>query len=122
MAMDDEIPFSVRRTLDGEVSVVTPEGELDLSNVEPVRVELVAAAGEAPTVVLDLRAVGFVDSSGIRLLVEAGRMAEERGVAFLVVRGPDHILRLFDLAGITKRLTLIDDPTEAVGRGGAGAG
>ena len=120
--MDDEIPFSARRTLDGDVSVVTLEGELDLSNVDPVRTELVAAAGEAATIVLDLRDVGFVDSSGIRLLVETERMATERGIAFLVVRGPGHILRLFDLAGITERLSLIDDPAEAVGRGGAPQG
>jgi len=122
VAMDDEIPFSVRRELDGDVCVVVPQGEVDLSTTDDVRAELVAAAGEAATVVLDLRGVGFVDSSGVRLLVEVQRLADERGIGFRVVRGPEHVQRLFDLAGLTSRITLIDDPGEAGGRDGAGAG
>lgn len=120
--MDDETPFSVRRSLDGDTCVVTPEGEVDLSTTDEVREELLAAAAEAATVVLDLRSVAFIDSSGIRLLVEIQRLADAQGTGFLVVRGADHVQRLFDLAGLTSRLTLIDDPGEAGGRDGARGG
>ena len=111
--MDDEQPFRVQRRHDGDVVVVTPEGDVDLETVEPIQAELEAAYARARAVVLDLRAVTFIDSSGVRLLVEAELLSRRDGFAFLVVRGPEPVERLLDLAGLTDRVPLIVEPAEA---------
>ena len=49
--------------------------------------------------VLDLRAVGFMDTSGLRLVISQQRRAEAGGYRFVVVPGSAKIQRLFEIAG-----------------------
>jgi anti-sigma B factor antagonist len=113
--MDDDDDFRVGRRLENGVAVVVPEGDIDLRTAEAVRTELQAARAEAQRVVLDLRQVPFMDSSGIRLLVEAQHAADRDAFSFAVVPGPRAVQRLFELAGLTGRLALVDDPARAPG-------
>jgi anti-sigma B factor antagonist len=115
MPMDQEPSFGVERSRRGEAVVVAPTGEIDLATIDAVRDELVAARGEARRVVLDLRGVEFLDSSGLRLIVEAQHDADQMGWAFVVVRAREPVQRLLDIAGLSSRLTMVDDPAEAAG-------
>jgi anti-sigma B factor antagonist len=116
--MTDSSDLKVTRRRDGDAVIVTPEGEIDLATTAMVRAELAAARGEARRVVLDLRGVGFMDSSGLRLLVEAQHAAEQDGSSLTLVRGPAPVQRLLDLTGVSGRLTIVDDPAELAGDGG----
>jgi anti-sigma B factor antagonist len=111
----DRTPFRVDRRLERATSVIAVEGDIDLGTADAVREHVAAAQTEARHVVLDLRRVAFVDSSGIRLLIEAQLAADRDGFALTVVRGPAPVQRLFDLSGLDDRLTLVDDPSEAAG-------
>ena len=71
--MDLGPEFSVTRRRAGDAVVVVPEGEIDLATIDELQAELDAAAGRAERVVLDLRAVTFIDSAGVRLVLEAMR-------------------------------------------------
>ena len=113
--MDDDDDFRVGRRFEDGVAVVVPEGDIDLKTAEAVRTELQAAQAEAQRVVLDLRQVTFMDSSGIRLLVEAQHAADRDRFSVAVVPGPRAVQRLFELAGLTGRLALVDDPAQAPG-------
>jgi anti-anti-sigma factor len=62
----------------------------------------------AQTIVLDLSRLEFMDSTGVRLADKAVRIAAERHREFFLVRGPQHIQRPFDLAGVTDRLPFVD--------------
>jgi anti-sigma B factor antagonist len=119
--MPDDEDFRVTRRLEAGVAVVAPEGEIDLRTADAVRAELDAGRAEAPCLVLDLREVTFMDSSGIRLLIEAQLTAERDGFDFAVVRGPGQVQRLFELAGLEGRLPIVDDPSQA-GRGRSDGG
>jgi anti-sigma B factor antagonist len=96
--------FSVTRRRAGDAVVVAPVGEIDLLTVDDVRAEVRAAAAETQRVVLDLRDVSFIDSAGVRLVIESSRELE----AFAVVRGPREVQRVFDLVGLDDRLTMLD--------------
>jgi anti-sigma B factor antagonist len=115
MPMDQEPSFGVERSRRGEAVVVAPTGEIDLATVDAVREQILAARGEASRVVLDLRGVDFLDSTGLRLIVEAQRDAEQEGWALVVVRAREPVQRLLDIAGLSSRLTVVDDPAEAAG-------
>jgi anti-sigma B factor antagonist len=112
--MENETPFSVSRHTDRDAVVVTPVGDVDLATADAVRAELRAAMGEARTVVLDLRGVTFMDSSGLRLLVEMQRATDADGIRMVVVRGPASLQRLLDLTGVEGRVPMADDVEQAV--------
>ena len=112
MESDDE--FSVTRRRDREAVIVAATGDVDLSTVDAVRDELRAARRESDRIVLDLRAVTFMDSSGLRLLVELQRDAEADGFRVVVVRGPASLQRLLQLSGLEHRIRMVDDLEQAV--------
>ena len=102
--------FSVSRWRVGDAVVVAPVGDIDLATVERVETEIAAARAESALVVFDLRAVTFMDSAGIRLVVEGARLLAEAGGEFTVVRGPVEVRRVFDLVGLEGRVRMVDTP------------
>jgi anti-sigma B factor antagonist len=61
---------AVRKQLEDGVTLVTATGEIDLASA-PALAEELSLAGQAPLVLLDLSAVTFMDSSGLRVLLAA---------------------------------------------------
>ena len=93
----------------GLASVVLAD-ELDIRSEPQARAALQQALTQAPSAVLDLRGLEFIDSSGVKLVLVAQRRAAEQGVAFSVVRGAAHIHRPFSSAGLDDRLPFVDGP------------
>jgi anti-anti-sigma factor len=85
-------------------------GELDIASVRWIDGVLRTAQSEADVVVLDLRALQFMDCSGAHLVLAADRRAALAGCRLLVVRGPAQVSRLLRLTGLDRRLTVIDEP------------
>jgi anti-anti-sigma factor len=104
--------FSVTRRRANDAVVVVPVGEIDLATVDELQAEVDAAAGEAAQVVLDLRAVSFIDSAGLRLVVHSSRAIEAGGGTLAVVQGPREVQRVFDLVGLDGRVTMLDQPPD----------
>jgi anti-sigma B factor antagonist len=97
----------------GEVVSVALAGELDISETPTVQQTLLALEERRPPVlVMDLRGVTFLDSSGLRLILEADLRARRAGRRLAVVRGPEAVHRVFLIALLDKRLDFVDDPAE----------
>ena len=82
--------------------VVAPRGELDMATVGAVEHELrrqVAAGTRA--VVLDLRGLSFMDSSGLHLVARWTAEASRDGFEFQIEPGSSVVQRVFELAGMT---------------------
>jgi len=87
------------------------EGELDIAAVGEIEPELERLErGDLPLLVLDLRGVTFLDSSGIRMILAADARAREQSRRLVLVPGPDAVHRVFELALLDRRLEFIDDP------------
>jgi anti-sigma B factor antagonist len=114
--MDTEMPpdFAVGAEPMGDAYVVAPVGELDLGTVGAVRSALAARPPGCHRLVLDLSALTFFDTSGMRLVVETLQDARQRGTELAIVRGPEDVQRLFALAGMDDRLPFVDDREEAL--------
>ena len=94
--------------------VIRVTGELDLASSPALENELgQGAASGAALVIVDLRGLEFMDSTGLSVLVRAHQRATESGQRFAVVRGPQQVQRLLSLTGVADRLTLVDSPEEA---------
>ncbi len=98
---------------EGSAEIVAVRGEIDLATADAVRADLRAAFERARTVVLDLRDVDFMDTQGLAVVIEAQQAASDDGTQFAITRAPDHVHRLFDMIGLTPRLTVVDDPAAA---------
>ena len=102
-------------TRNGTVAVVAPTGELDLSGAAVLEAELerLAVEPELGAVVLDLRGLEFMDSSGLRLVVLADMRAREAGRRFALIRGGETVHRVFEITRMSDRLDFVADPEEA---------
>jgi anti-anti-sigma factor len=82
----------VRR--DGSVPVCEVRGELDASNVEHVREQIIGAAvSEAPGMVIDLTDTTYLDSAGVRILFELARRLRSRRQELRIAVPDDGIVR-----------------------------
>ena len=93
------------------VPVLTLAGELDLSGVRKVEQVLSSLEQERPAlIVLDLQGLTFMDSSGLKLILEADLRARGEGRRLALIRGPNGVHRVFTVALLDKRLEFLDDP------------
>jgi len=102
------LEISVEQPSNG-VFVITPSGELDLSNGEVLSQTISDARDkEAKTLVLDLTGLNFIDSSGLRLLIDAWNESKlsERRFAIVV---PDSALvrRVLEVSGCDAFLPIV---------------
>ena len=97
-------------TRNGSVAIVAPTGELDLSGATILEAELdrLAADPELAGIVLDLRGLEFLDSSGLRLVVLADMQAREAGRRFSLIRGNETVHRVFEITRMSQRLDFVD--------------
>jgi anti-sigma B factor antagonist len=94
-------------------AVIALSGELDLAGAAALEQELERLQGEAAeAVVLDLRGVGFMDSSGLRLIALSAQRAQELGRRLALVPGPEQVMRVFELTRMRERLEFVEDPAE----------
>jgi len=95
-------------------TVVSLSGEIDLSALGALE-QALAHVLEAPPalLVLDLREVSFLDSSGLRLILRLDRSQREARSRLTVVRGGRRVERVFELTGAAEHLDLVEDPAHA---------
>jgi anti-anti-sigma factor len=104
----------------GDAAVVRARGDIDLSTLSKAAAALDDARDGARTLFLDLREVGFMDTSGLRLVIEEQQRAVSSGYRFAVVRGPRSVQRLFEIAGLAGDDELFVDPPTLLSGGGGG--
>ncbi len=86
----------------GGAVVVAASGEVDLATAPELRDRLDAAIGHGnDRVVVDLRDVTFIDSTGLGMLIRAFNQCKERGVRFSLVIAEARILKVFEITGLT---------------------
>ena len=105
-------PFRCVVTEEHQSAVVSLYGELDLATVPEVHALLGSLAGTTSRLMLDLRGLDFMDSSGLRLVYELARHAKEQGVEFAVVRGGRQIQEVFAMTGLDRSVELVDAPPD----------
>jgi anti-anti-sigma factor len=107
MSIAEEIPFAAALELERDRVTVRLSGELDLSTRPELNLALdEAVAAGAPSVIVDLRGLSFIDSTGIVALlaaVDAGRK-NDHVVQFLHSDGP--VERTLRVAGVHAMLPL----------------
>jgi anti-sigma B factor antagonist len=99
----------------GGAHVIELAEEFDVAAAPGVEHELSRVdASDARMVVIDLRRLSFIGSSGLRIIVLAHRRMAER---LVVVKGPPSVQRVFKLCDLEASLPFVDDPPHATPEG-----
>jgi anti-sigma B factor antagonist len=108
--------LSLETREEGGAIRIALSGELDLASALTFDEELRRAEERSPdTMVLDLRRLRFMDSTGLRLIMSAHSRARTRGRRLAIVLGSDPVKRIFRLAGVARRLEIVDHPSAVLG-------
>jgi anti-sigma B factor antagonist len=102
--------FDVATDRRGSTLIVSPRGEIDLATVDIVRGAVQGESQKGDDIHLDLRGVEFMDTSGLRYVLELVERAGRDGFAVHIVRGPAAVQRVFEVSGLESRLPFVDEP------------
>ena len=106
MARSSPLEIAEHRDGDGSIRLALT-GELDVACCEPLLERLGLLAAERQPVVMDLRGVTFMDSTGIKIVWATAQAAETDGWSFGVIPGPKPVHEVFEISGLSSRLPFI---------------
>ena len=111
-----------REDMDG-IAVIRPLGEVDVYTAPTLKEHLLGAFDSGRTrMVIDLTGVGFLDSSGLGVLVGALKRANEANGALRIVCSSEPILKIFRLTGLDAVFAIdpdVDAATAAISEASA---
>lgn len=92
-------PVSIEMSDDG---VIVVAGEIDMAAGPIIDAAILAQEERGVPVVLDLGAVSFIDSSGLRSLLSASRRANDRSSSVVLRSVGPEVARLLDITGTAR--------------------
>ena len=110
--VDPAATFTLSTTERDGLTLVAPGGELDLFTTPRLSEALDAVAGEGRRVVLDLRGLEFMDSTGLAVVLRYHELSRQGTFEFVVVRGPDAVDRIFRITRTDELLAMLEVPPE----------
>ena len=109
------LQISVEQPSEGVV-IIAPSGELDMSNSEVLEEAIDKARQDgAKNLIVDLRALSFMDSSGLRLLLNTwneSKLSDRR--LSIVVSTSGLVRRVLEISGCDSILPVVDDLNDAL--------
>jgi anti-sigma B factor antagonist len=95
-------------------AIIRLYGEFDLSSEKRFREELETLLDrETATLVIDLRELTFMDSTGLRAMISLHHLAAEEGFDHAVLCGEGSVRRVLEETGLDEVLPIVD-PSDAV--------
>jgi|SRR5580698_4612975 anti-sigma B factor antagonist len=91
------------------LTVVAVEGEIDVATAPSLRAQLVELIADGKiNLIVDLEAVGFLDSTALGVLVSTVKRVRSDGGDLSIVCANEHILKVFEITGLTTVFTIHD--------------
>jgi anti-anti-sigma factor len=104
----EEFEAHVRES--GALWLVRVRGEIDLASAPKLGAVLDQAIAAQPAqVMVELESVSFMDSTGLRVLVEAQRRLQQRGGTLVIDGMSETVRRVLEVAGLLAELAASDD-------------
>ena len=102
-------PFSCEVVRNGGHDWVRPSGDLDLDTAHRVESALGELRDEGSgDLVLDLRGLTFMDSTGLRLVIRWHTAAQDEGFRFAIVPGSEVVQRVLQLTGMDEHVPVAE--------------
>jgi anti-sigma B factor antagonist len=104
-------PLEIERGPAGARALLTLRGELDIATLPRLEEALEATLAKCPErLVLDLRPLAFLDSSGLRQFIVLADRAQLEGWELVLVRPGPPALSIFQITRAEENLPFVDEP------------
>jgi len=101
--MEDRVDLSLSTRTEGDRTVVTVGGEIDVYTAPKLREQLIdLVSGGKYHLVVDMEAVDFLDSTGLGVLVGGLKRVRAHEGSLRLVCTQERILKIFRITGLTK--------------------
>lgn len=95
-------------------TLVEVEGEIDLSTAAQLQRELTMSVAAGSKLVVDVRGVTFIDSTGVGVLFRTSKKVTAAGGEMRLVCGPGPVRRVLMVSGLDRLVPVVDDLDAAV--------
>ena len=103
----------------GGAAVITLPEEIDLSNSDQVRDELLSLLNRGPSVlIVDMAGTTFCDSAGVNALVRAHKRAAANDAEIRLVVASPGVQRVLAITGIDRLITVYPNMTDSLAETG----
>ena len=102
--------FSIEEHVRNGQVVITVRGDLDLASADEVGARLASLREAGKPALLDLDQLDFMDSSGLRMVLDAAEASDATGWRFSLTQGTEQVQRLFESTRVTERLPIVPRP------------
>jgi anti-anti-sigma factor len=101
--MTNRFECDIQNAERGAECVLTVRGDIDLASASDFETSLRTALDGSPSsITIDLAALTFIDSSGLRVLVSLSKDAQARGTTLGLRNIPRHAQRVLDITGLSE--------------------
>lgn len=98
--------LTIERRIEGDCVTLMVHGEIDLASAPELARHIDEAERSSPrSIVLDLAALEFIDSSGLHVLIEANGRGRRSAHRLILTHVPPHVQRIFSLTGVDAQFT-----------------
>jgi anti-sigma B factor antagonist len=105
----------INTTKSGVWTVISASGEVDLHHSTDLRIEIIRQLDGGESVLLDMAAVSYIDSSGIAAMAQALSHARGKGLDFALVQPNQAVMRVLQLTRLDKVFEMHASVAEAPG-------
>jgi anti-sigma B factor antagonist len=106
--------FSIDVSEHGGCTILTVEGEIDVATAPQLRQAAVRLANDGKTsLVIDLSGVGFLDSTGLGVIVGVVKRVRTQGGELAIAGADNHVRKVFEITRISDVLPMFDTVDEA---------
>jgi len=101
--------------LQGEVTKVNLSGSMDIEGVSKIEIQFAGmCAAPRMAIVVDMSAVPYMSSIGIRALLMNAKAVSRRGGKFVLLNPEPNVKKVLESSGIDQLITICQDLGEAV--------
>jgi anti-sigma B factor antagonist len=105
--------LTIKTRHETDYTIVTVAGPIDITTVAGLRERLFELAVTGQPLIADLDQVGFIDSTGLGVLVGTAKRAASAGGMLQVVSAQSNIRKLFRITGLDSEIPLAHTLEEA---------
>lgn len=92
--------MNVTKVQDGTSLILTVSGRLDTNTAPILEKSLTENMEAAQSVVLDFSPLSYISSAGLRVLVAASTIMEEKGGSLLIRNAVPDVMEVFEITGL----------------------
>ena len=97
--------MTINKNVNGEVLTISIEGRLDTTTAPQLETELKKSLDGIKTLVLDIAALEYISSAGLRVLLSAQKVMNKQGE--MTIKGANEaIMEIFEVTGFVDILNI----------------